>query len=271
MEGPPQSPERPPTEEPPSTVPAPEMQTEYSAKPTGGEQAPGPVLAVFGHPDDAEISSGGTLSRWAAGGRGVHLLVLTNGDRGSDDRNQDRQELAGIRAVETRSAAELLGLASCRVLPIHDGDLENTAMVRREIVRDVRRIKPQVVVTCDPTAWFFGNRYFNHADHRTAGAAALDAVFPAAGNPLFFQELLDEGLEPCKVDEVWLSWTLEPNLYNDITGYLETKIAALALHRSQVEAGLLGFFEQWLPVEAEEAGRKIGVPHAEGFRVLNLE
>ena len=100
---------------------------------------------------------------------------------------------------------------------------------------------------------------------------AIDAVFPAAGNPLFFRELLDEGLEPWKVGEVWLSWTLEPNLYNDVTGYMDTKLAALARHRSQIEAGLIGFFEEWLPAEAEEAGRKIGVPHAEGFRVLNLE
>jgi LmbE family N-acetylglucosaminyl deacetylase len=255
------------------------MQTGHPAAPAVGGPNEGPVLAVFGHPDDAEISSGGTLARWAAAGRSVHLLVLTNGDRGSDDRNQDREELARIRAVETRSAAELLGLESCRVLPIHDGELENTAAVRREIVRDVRRIRPQVVVTCDPTAWFFGNPtndthqsydYFNHADHRRAGEATLDAIFPGAGNPHFFADQIAEGLSVWSVPQVWLGWTNEPNHFQDVTGFMDIKLAALFEHKSQVEGNMLGFFEQWLPAEAEEKGRRIGVQHAEAFRVLRL-
>lgn len=234
----------------------------------------GPVMAVFAHPDDAEISAGGTLARWCAEGRAVHLLVLTNGDRGSEDASQDRGELARVRAVETQNAAKALGLAGTRLLPIPDGELENSLQVRAEIARDIRRVRPSIVLSCDPTAWFFGNRYFNHADHRTAGAAALDAVFPGAGNPLFFAEqLVDplEPLEPWKVPEVWLGWTLEPNHYQDLTGHMDTKLAALAEHRSQVEGNMLGFFDQWLPAEAEENGRKIGVRHAEAFRVLNLD
>ncbi len=231
----------------------------------------GPVLAVFGHPDDAEISAGGTLARWAGEGRAVHLLVLTNGDRGTEDPSQSREQLARIRAVESRAAADVLGLADCRVLPFHDGELENSPAVRLEIARDIRRIRPFTILTCDPTVWFFGNRYFNHADHRACGAAALDATFPGAGNPLFFTELLEEGLAAWKVPQVWLSWTLEPNHFQDISDHMETKIAALAAHRSQVEGNLLGFFDQWLPLEAEEAGRQIGVKYAEGFRVLNLE
>jgi LmbE family N-acetylglucosaminyl deacetylase len=132
-------------------------------------------------------------------------------------------------------------------------------------------VRPGIVISCDPTAWFFGNRYFNHADHRTAGAAALDAVFPGAGNPHFFAEQLAEGLSPWSVPEVWLGWTTEPNHHQDITGFLEAKLDALAEHRSQVEGDMLGFFREWLPAEAEENGKKIGVQHAEAFRVLTLE
>jgi LmbE family N-acetylglucosaminyl deacetylase len=231
----------------------------------------GPVLAVFAHPDDAEISAGGTLARWAKEGREIHLLVLTNGDRGSDDPKQDRVELARIRKEETAAAAVVLGLAGTRVLDTHDGELENTLEVRAEIARTVRQVRPAIVLSCDPTAWFFGNRYFNHADHRTAGAAALDAVFPGAGNPHFFTEQLAEGLSVWSVPEVWLGWTLEPNHHQDVTGYMEVKLDALAAHRSQVEGDMLGFFREWLPKEAEESGAKIGVQHAEAFRVLSLE
>jgi LmbE family N-acetylglucosaminyl deacetylase len=231
----------------------------------------GAVLAVFAHPDDAEIAAGGTLARWATEGRAVHLLVLTNGDRGSEDPSQDRVELARMRAAETEGAGKVLGLSGSRVLDVHDGELENSTEVRAQIVREIRRIRPAVLVTCDPTTWFYGNRYFNHADHRTAGAAALDSVFPGAGNPLFFSEQLAEGLQPWKVPQAWLSWTVEPNHDQDVTGFLETKLAALAAHRSQVEGDLLGFFDQWLPLEAEEAGRRIGVRHAEPFRVMQFD
>jgi LmbE family N-acetylglucosaminyl deacetylase len=227
-------------------------------------------LAIFAHPDDAEIAAGGTMARWAEDGRNVHLLVLTNGDRGSEDPKDDRAELARTRIKEQAEAGRVLGLASLEILETHDGELENTPSVRGEVARRIRSLRPSIVLSCDPTAWFFGNQYFNHSDHRAAGAVALDAVFPGAGNPHFFTELLAEGLEPWKVGEIWLSWTNEPNHYNDITGYMERKLGALAEHASQVKGGMLGFFEGWLPMEAEENGRKIGVQHAEAFRRLDL-
>lgn len=231
----------------------------------------GPVLAVFGHPDDAEICAGGTLARWCAEGLAVHLLVLTNGDRGSGDASQDRAELARTREVETGAAARMMGLAGVRVLPIHDGELRNTLDVQTEIARTIRQLRPTVVVTCDPTAWFFENRYYNHSDHRTAGAAALDAVFPGAGNPHFFAEQLAEGLEPWNVPQVWMGWTLEVNHRQDVTGFMDVKLKALAEHRSQVEGNMIGRFEEWLPREAEEEGKHIGVTHAEPFRVLTFD
>jgi LmbE family N-acetylglucosaminyl deacetylase len=231
----------------------------------------GPVLGIFAHPDDAEISSGGTMAKWAVAGREIHLLILTNGDRGSQDREQDRAELARTRVQESANAGKVLGLAGTTVLDVHDGELRNTPEVQAEVARTIRSLKPTTVLTCDPTAWFFGNRYYNHSDHRTAGAIALDALFPGAGNPHFFAEQLAEGLEPWNVPEVRLGWTVEPNLYEDVTGFMDRKLEALREHKSQVEGDMLGFFEQWLPVEAEENGRKIGVQHAEAYRQLQLD
>jgi len=235
------------------------------------EHPTGPVLAVFAHPDDAEISSGGTLAKWAAVGREVHLLILTNGDRGSNDPRMDRAELARIRKRESESAADVLGIASVHLLDVHDGELENSAATRGVVVRSIRELRPRTVLSCDPTAWFFDNRYYNHSDHRMAGAIALDAVFPGAGNPHFFAEQVLEGLAPHDVKDIWLGWSLEPNHHEDITGHLEAKLAALAEHRSQVEEDGIRFFEEWLPRRAEEAGARIGARHAESFRVLDLE
>jgi LmbE family N-acetylglucosaminyl deacetylase len=246
------------------------VERELPAPEDAGE-VPGPVLAVFAHPDDAEIAAGGTLAKLAAAGRQVHLLILTNGDRGSQDPNQDRAELARTRAVESEDAGMVMKLAGVEILEIHDGDLVNTPEIRADVARRIRRIRPAILVSCDPTAWFFGNRYFNHSDHRMAGEVALDAAFPGAGNPHFFSDQLAEGLEPWNVPEIRLAWSTDPNEYEDVSGYMETKLEALRRHASQVEGDMLGFFEKWLPMEAAENGRKIGVEHAEAFRVLNLE
>ena len=231
----------------------------------------GPALAIFAHPDDAEISSGGTIAKWVAAGRDVHLLILTNGDRGSDDAARDRDELAATRAVEASAAGEVLGLSSVTILDVHDGELQNTLELRARVVRIIRTLQPTTVLSCDPTAWFFDNSYYNHADHRCAGEVALDAVFPGSGNPHYFADQLAEGLAPWPVHDVWLGWTLEANHREDISGYMVTKLAALAKHASQVEGDLIGFFEEWLPKEAAEEGEKIGAEHAEAFRRLTLD
>jgi LmbE family N-acetylglucosaminyl deacetylase len=233
------------------------------------EAKTGPVLAVFAHPDDAEIAAGGTLTKWAAAGREVHLMVLTNGDRGSQDPALERRELAATRVKETEAAAEAMGLASVRIGSIADGELENTAAVREPVVRRIRELRAETVVSADPTAVFFENRYYNHSDHRMAGWVALDACFPASGNPHFFPEQLAEGLALQDVHDVWLGWTNEPNHQEDITGFLRRKIDALAKHESQLSEGIR-FFERFLGEEAVEAGEKIGVEHAEEFRVLDL-
>ncbi|MEP7060158.1 MAG: PIG-L deacetylase family protein [Actinomycetota bacterium] len=229
----------------------------------------GPVLGVFAHPDDAEICAGGVLAKWAAAGREVHLLILTNGDRGSGDAARDRAELAATRAEETKAAAQILGLSSARIIQNHDGELENTHEMREPAVRRIRELGAETVVSCDPTAVFFENRYYNHSDHRTAGWVALDAAFPAAGNPHFLPEHLEQGLELKDVNDVWLGWSNEPNHTEDITGFFRTKIEALAAHDSQLSDGIR-FFEEFLGEDAAREGQKLGVDHAEPFRVLDL-
>jgi LmbE family N-acetylglucosaminyl deacetylase len=233
------------------------------------EARTGPVLAVFAHPDDAEIAAGATLTKWVKGGREVHLLVLTNGDRGSDDPKRDRAELAATRRAETEAGAKVMGLASARVLSIHDGELENSAVVREAVVRRIREIGAETVLSCDPTTVFFEDHYYNHSDHRTAGFVALDSVFPAAGSPHFFAEHLGEGLAVQRVEDVWLGWSNEPNHTEDVTGFFAEKVAALAEHASQLAEGIR-FFEEFLEKDAVESGEKLGVSHAEEFRVLKL-
>ena len=238
----------------------------------------GPALAVFAHPDDAEICAGGTLARWAAAGREVHLLVLTNGDRGSEDPSMDRDELARTRLRETDAGAARMGLAGARVLGIHDGELENTPIVREAVVRRIREVRAETVISCDPTAIFFQiptedgtvtKTAFNHSDHRTAGAIALDAVFPGSGNPHFFPEHLGAGLAIQQVHDVWLGWTNEANHAEDVTDHFDTKIAALGEHVSQISEGIR-MWDEWMREEAKASGARAGVGLAEEFRVLDL-
>lgn len=229
----------------------------------------GPVLAVFAHPDDAEIAAGGTISKWTAAGREVHLLILTNGDRGSADPTRDRAELADVRLRETREAGEVLGLASVTVLDAHDGELENTPATREPVVRRIREVRAETLLSVDPTAVFFGSTYYNHSDHRVSGWVALDAAFPGSGNPHFFAEHLAEGLAAQDVFDVWLGWTNEPNHHEDVTDTFAIKVEALGRHESQLTEGIR-FFEGFLVEEARESGARIGVELAEPFRVLDL-
>lgn len=229
------------------------------------EEAPASALAVYAHPDDPEVSCGGTLARWAAAGSAVHVVVCTEGDKGSSDPTADVPALVHRRAREMEASAALLGLAGHRCLGHRDGEVENTRELRRQLVGVVREVRPQVVVCHDPTAVFFGSRYFNHRDHREVGWAMLDAVSPAASSPHYFP---DEG-PAHQVEQVYLSASLSPDAWVDITASIGAKADALLCHASQV-GDSAERLRDVVRLRAEEAGRAAGVAYAEGFRVLRL-
>ena len=230
------------------------------------EAAPARALAVYAHPDDPEISCGGTLAAWAHAGSEVHILTCTRGEKGSSDPAVDPEELAGRRADEVRAAARVLGVAGHEELAMDDGELENSSTVRALIVATVRRVRPEVVVCPDPTAVIFGDTYFNHHDHRVVGWATLDAVAPAAANPHYFPQAGPAH----QVRAVLLSGTLEPNVWVDVASTLEAKVAALACHRSQLGDEGDDWLRSVVVGRAEGDGAAAGVRYAEGFRRLTL-
>lgn len=227
------------------------------------DDAPARALAIYAHPNDPEISCGGTLARWADAGCDVHVLVCARGEKGSTEIDVDTDVLARTRAEEMAAAGAVLGVRGREQLELDDGAVENTAELRGRLVEAIRRLRPDVVVCPDPTAVFFGDRYFNHRDHRQAGWAVLDAIAPAAGNPHYFP---DAGAVH-NVGCAYLSGTLEPNAWVDVTTSIERKIDALLCHRSQLgETG--EWFRDLVHERAEEGGRAAGVRYAEGFRRL---
>lgn len=197
--------------------------------------SPQRILVVLAHPDDPEFFCGATLARWTDAGHQVVYWLLTCGDKGAPDPKIDPQELCHIRHTEQRAAAAVLGVSQVNFLDYPDGHLVPDIGLRRAITRIIRLERPDVLVTCDPNTQYVGDRRINHPDHRAAGQAALDAVYPAAGNPLYFPELLnEEGLEPHSVREVWVSGTQEPNTTLDVTDRWERKLLALYEHKSQI-------------------------------------
>jgi LmbE family N-acetylglucosaminyl deacetylase len=223
------------------------------------------ALAIYAHPDDPHVACGGTLARWAAAGCEVHVCLCCNGDKGSSDRRVLPDDLVRSRRREVEAAGLLLGVNAHHWLGYPDGEVEDTAELRGRLVALVREVMPQAVVAPDPTAVFFGRGYVNHRDHRQVGWAAVDAVAPAAASPHYFP---DQG-EPFQVTVLYLSGTLEPDTWVDITATLDVKAAALACHTSQLGEG-----GEWLRdvvrQRAEDAGQMAGVAYAEAFRKVVL-
>lgn len=225
------------------------------------------ALVVVAHPDDAEFMVAGTVARWTRAGSHVVYVVVTKGERGSDDPAMTPDRLAHIREEEQRAAARILGVEEVLFLGYPDAYLQYTLELRRDIVRMIRRYRPDVVVTFDPTTRFFRDAYANHPDHRVTGDATVDAAYPAARDRLTFPELLSEGLEPHKVRELWLGTTHEPNLWVDITSVLDLKRQALLAHPSQLDEGVAAF----VTVLARETARDQPFEYAEAFRRVVIE
>jgi LmbE family N-acetylglucosaminyl deacetylase len=193
------------------------------------------ILVILAHPDDPEFFCGGTLARWARAGHHVQYYLLTCGDKGRNDHNKaiPEGELCELRHKEEHAAAAIIGAEAVHFLDREDGTLVPDLDLRRDVVRIIRQMKPDILVTCDPQN-LFASYGLNHPDHRAAGQVVLDAVFPAAGNDLFFPELLAEGHQPHMPREVWVSLTMQPNVTLDITDTWPIKLKALKEHKSQI-------------------------------------
>lgn len=193
------------------------------------------ILVILAHPDDPEFFCGATLARWARNGHEITYFLITCGDKGrnNDNKHIPANELCEIRHAEEYAAASIIGVKDVYFLDLDDGYLEPTLHLRKTIVGVIRKYKPEILVTCDPQN-LFATYGLNHPDHRAAGQVVLDAVFPAAGNELFFPELMDEGYLPHTPKEVWTALTTNPNIVLDVTNTWEVKIEALKQHRSQI-------------------------------------
>lgn len=214
------------------------------------------ILVILAHPDDPEFFCGATLAQWALDGHHIAYCLLTKGDKGTNEQFPDNQQLSCLRMDEQRNAASVIGVQDITFLNNPDGYLQPTLDLRKQIVRIIRQKRPDIVVSCDPTNYYMRDVYINHPDHRAAGQAVIDAVFPAAQNPDFFPELQDEeGLQPHHVQEVWLSLPKEPNVIFNVTDTWQIKLSALHEHKSQI--GDVGKFDQrMLERRSEESTRQ---------------
>ena len=226
------------------------------------------AVILFAHPDDAEFMCGGTTARWVNEGCEVHYVVLTDGSAGSNQAGMTREAMRPIREREQRAAAEVLGVKSVTFLGELDGHLEVNLATRKKVCRQIRRLRPEVLVAPDPSRLWSGEGYINHWDHKQAGLLALTAVMPDAPTRLMFPELEDEGFEPYEVPDLWLAMH-DSGTVVDITETMDTKLRALAAHESQLKVEDV---EKWVRGRAEELGKasEEGFAYAEMFKVFRF-
>jgi LmbE family N-acetylglucosaminyl deacetylase len=228
------------------------------------------AMVIVAHPDDIEFSCAGTVARWVREGAQVCYVLCTSGDVGIAQPGMTKARAAEIREAEQREAAAIIGVQEVVFLREPDGMLEATLALRKKLVREIRRFRPDAVICGDPQALWAGENYINHPDHRAAALAALDAIFPAAGQPNLFEELAGEGLSAHKVYKVFvIAWDRGENYtYVDISSTIDLKIAALKAHKSQMG--------DWDPTEsvkawAAERAKGLEIDYAESFRVITFE
>jgi LmbE family N-acetylglucosaminyl deacetylase len=220
------------------------------------------VMVIFAHPDDAEVQCAGTIALWTEGGKKITYVVLTRGDKGTQDSSMAGDRLAKMRQEEQLDAAGELGVGQVLFLQNNDGELEVNLERRKVLTRIIREHQPEVLLTHDP--WM---RYQLHPDHRASGTLALDAVI-SARDPLYFSEQIQEGLKPCRVKRALLFASDQPDFWVDIGGTIDKKINALGRHQSQVNQWPK--WEDWMRKRAQDAGSSQGLNYAEAFKRLIL-
>lgn len=228
---------------------------------------PESAMAIVAHPDDIEFSCSGTLARWAKAGARIYYILCTSGDVGIAKPGMTKARAIEIREAEQRKAAEITGASEVVFVREPDGMLQPTLELRKKLVREIRRLRPEVVITGDPTVVLASSDYINHPDHRAAAIAALDAVFPAAGQPNLFEELEEEGIKAHKVRKVYVTSWEKGDLFVNISETIDLKIEALRAHVSQMNG--------WDPADMiREWGRDYAkgkeMEYAEAFRVIQL-
>ena len=230
---------------------------------------PARFMLITAHPDDSEFGPAGTAAAWIDAGSVGRLVVCTSGDQGGEDPHADPLELAALREAEQRAAAKVVGYDDVVFLHQPDGALANDLALREHLVREIRTFRPDAVLTHDPEVIFHEGEGINHTDHRTAGLAAVDAVYPAARNPMAFPWLARDGLAKHEVRRLYLFWSNQPNTYIDISSTLDRKVAALRAHASQMQKP--DETERWVREWAAELGGKIGVSAAERLRLVVVD
>ncbi|MBC7459533.1 PIG-L family deacetylase [Candidatus Saccharibacteria bacterium] len=230
---------------------------------------PAVVLGIAPHPDDLDVGAGGTLAAYSAQGAAIHYLILTDGGKGSDDASLSSTDLVAIRQTEQQRALEIVGGGSITFLDYPDGELEVTLQLKKQIVTAIRQLKPDVVITLDPTFIYDVKKgMINHPDHRAAGQATLDAVFPLARDHLTFPDLNVEGITAHKVPTVLMINFQATNFGVDISQTFQTKLNAIRAHTSQFSNS-----DQlsWVRTMAQEQGELYGHDLSEGFVRIDLQ
>jgi LmbE family N-acetylglucosaminyl deacetylase len=235
----------------------------------GTTYIPESAMVIVAHPDDIEFSCAGTTARWARAGARISYVLCTSGDVGIAEEGMTHERAAEIREAEARTAAEIAGVAEIIFLHEPDGALVASLELRKRLVREIRRFKPEVVMTGDPTVVWAGKEYINHPDHRAAALAAVEAVFPAAGQPNLFEEIEQtEGFKAHKPRKVYVDvWDGPADVYVNIDETIDIKAAALKAHKSQMG--------DWDPTDsikewAAKAAQGKEMAFAEGFKVVTL-
>lgn len=230
---------------------------------------PARFMVIVAHPDDADFGPASTAAAWIDAGSEGWLVCCTSGDAGADDWRTDPLELAATREREQNEAAGVVGYAGVSYLHQPDGALANDLALREQLVREIRTFRPDAVLCVDPETIFYSDGGINHVDHRTAGMAAVDAVYPAARNGMAFPWLARDGLELHNVRRIFLFWSNHPNTVVDTSATLDRKLGALRAHRSQIRhpERLEARIREW----AREEGELYGLAAAEAFRVIVID
>ena len=228
---------------------------------------PESAMAMVAHPDDIEFSCVGTMARWRRMGSRIVYVLCTSGEVGISQNGMTKERAAAIREQESIEAAKIAGVSDVVFIREPDGLLQATIELRKKLVREIRRYRPEVVITGDPTIVWAEENYINHPDHRAAATAALDAVFPAAGQPNLFEELEQEGLFAHKPRKVFASVWGDANYFVNIEETIDIKVAALRAHKSQMG--------DWDPDQqirqwAAEIAKGKEMAYAEAYRVVTL-